>query len=104
MEHDVRHRDVDERLAVFRVSLVIFGEPSVEAKPAEGSLNNPSPRKDVERTDFGAFDDLDRHSQFCFDEHNEFSCVSLISEDCFDSFELHTYFCKYGLCTNTIGE
>ena len=104
MEHDVRHRDVDERLAVFRVSFVVFGESSVEAKPTKGALYYPPPRENVERTDFGSFDDLDRHSQFCFDEHNEFSCVSLISEDGFNAFELHTYFCKYGLCTNTIGE
>src|SRR5689334_2808325 len=41
------HSHINEGLARFRKSLVIFGEPAIAAKPCQCPLNNPPPRQDM---------------------------------------------------------
>src|SRR5687768_10473806 len=58
-DHEMDHRHVDHRLTARREVLVVFAQPAVFAKPAEGALNDPPFWQEHEACRLiGAFDDL----------------------------------------------
>lgn len=60
--HEADHGDVDDGLAGGRQVFVVLAETTMASEPAERTLNDPTPRKNLEAFDVvGSFDNL--HSE-----------------------------------------
>ena len=58
MQHQVDHGQIDHGFTAGRQRLVVLAQPSVFAKPAKGSLHDPTLRQDHEAMQLTAFDNL----------------------------------------------